>query len=375
MVGPFPLPKRPAVGGIEAVALNLVHALTDLDIDVSVITCSPEVSRTERGVSEGYDYCILPMSIRRARVTYFALERHAVTAAVAAIRPHLVHIQGTNFYGPAGQAARLPTLVTPHGLLRREAGLTHAASGRIERGSKRLRGLARFERITIERATDLVIISPYVGDALRDLTRAHFHEIPNPLPAQFYNVTNQPESGRVLFVGSIDPRKNVLLLVNAFSPVLRICPDARLRIVGKPLDREYHKAVLAAIANPSLLGRVTYLGVLSEHDLLKEYERAALLVLPSKEESSPMAIQQAMAVGLPVVATRAGGVDRLMQGGETGLLVAPDDEATLARAIVELLTDPERCRVMGLRAKASAERFQPAVVASATVSVYREMLR
>ena len=374
MVGPFPLTDRPAVGGIESVAVNLVGGLTDLGIDVCVVTCLAGATGPSRG--SGFDIHVVATSVRMARLSGYALERRAVTEAVLAAGPDLVHVQGANFYGPAALAAGLPTVVTPHGILGREASLTHPASGWLERAGKRLRGRAnaRFERMTLERATDLVIISPYVEAVLRPLTMARAHPIPNPVSPPFFGARSRPEPGRVLFVGGISPRKNTLLLVHAFGRVAAVSQEARLQVVGTPLDAGYHRTMLAAMADPALNGRAGYLGVVSEARLVDEYERAALLVLPSREESSPMVIQQAMATGLPVVAARAGGIDRLVENGGTGLLVAPDDEAALADAIIELLGDPERCRAMGCRARAGAERFRPATVATATVEVYRDLL-
>jgi glycosyltransferase involved in cell wall biosynthesis len=375
MVGPHPLPGEAAVGGVEAVMETLVRALRDAGVTVTVVTCALGARQHTRIERDGIRYVVIPTHRTRGRLTWFVSERRAIRRAIRAADADVAHVQGANFYGPPTLAAGLPTVVTLHGIYYREAHITDTSSGLGERMSKRLRGAGNthFERVTLRNATDLVIISPYVEDAVRGRTAARLHHIPNPIAPDFYGIQRHPVPGRVLFVGSIEPRKNVLTLVNAFHSTRERAPDARLRVVGRPMDAEYHAAVVSAIES-SGDDRITYLGVVPNDRLLEEYATASMLVLPSREESSPIAIQQAMAVGVPVVASRAGGIDRLVRHGSTGLLVSPGDERELADAIVSLATSAD-IDVMGAAARSGAGRFRDEAVASATLEVYEELLR
>jgi glycosyltransferase involved in cell wall biosynthesis len=86
--------------------------------------------------------------------------------------------------------------------------------------------------------------------------------------------------------------------------------------------------------------------------------QTSVLALPTLREPFGLALLDGMACGVPVVASRVEAVPEIVDEGETGLLVAPGDPAALADALVELLRDPERARVMGRRGRASvAERF------------------
>jgi glycosyltransferase involved in cell wall biosynthesis len=375
MVGPSPLPGEAAVGGIEAVMETLVGALRDLGARITVVTCSSGARRLTRVEQDEIRYVIIPTDRTRGRVTWYASERRSIRRALRDLDSNVAHVQGANFYGPATLRSGLPTVVTLHGIYYREAHITDTSSGVAERISKRLRGAgnSHFERVTLRAATDLMIISPYVEAAVRGRTAAHLHHVPNPIAADFYGIQRHPVPGRVLFVGSIEPRKNLLTLVQAFHATRGRAPEARLRVVGPPKDAEYHAAVMSAIASYGD-DRIAYLGVVPHDRLLEEYATASMLVLPSREESSPMAIQQAMAAGIPVVASRAGGIDRLVHHGSTGLLVSPGDERELADAIVSLLTSAD-IGVMGAAARSAAERFRDQAVASATLEVYEELLK
>jgi glycosyltransferase involved in cell wall biosynthesis len=87
-----------------------------------------------------------------------------------------------------------------------------------------------------------------------------------------------------------------------------------------------------------------------------DYQNADIFVLPSTYEGFPVAILEAMAAGLPVVATAVAGVPEAVLPGRSGLLVPPEDAAALAGALGELAADPERRRSMGLAARRELEQ-------------------
>jgi glycosyltransferase involved in cell wall biosynthesis len=102
---------------------------------------------------------------------------------------------------------------------------------------------------------------------------------------------------------------------------------------------------------------------------------ADLFVSPSWAESFPYVILEAMALGVPVVATRVGGVAEAVRDGDTGLLVPPRDAASLARAIGSLISDRDRADAMGARARSEARaRFTRKRMLEGLATVYRDVL-
>jgi glycosyltransferase involved in cell wall biosynthesis len=177
----------------------------------------------------------------------------------------------------------------------------------------------------------------------------------------------RPASGRgevpvVLSVARLVPDKSPLTLVEAFALVRRELPPARLVMVGEgPLLPQ----VRARLAELRLDDAVEIVGGCG--DARPHLARAQVFVLASQREGSPNAVLEAMACGLPVVASRVGGIPELVEDGRTGLLAAPGTPEDFARHLLRLLRDPGLCARMGQAGRQRAEAgHSPEAVTRAT---------
>jgi glycosyltransferase involved in cell wall biosynthesis len=110
-------------------------------------------------------------------------------------------------------------------------------------------------------------------------------------------------------------------------------------------------------------------------ELARELARSSVFVLPSRQETASVAIMEAMAAGLPVVATDVGGTRHLVEDGASGALVPAGDRARLAAALRGYLRDPERAAAHGRRGREIAEeRFRIGRAARRTVEVYERVI-
>jgi len=207
----------------------------------------------------------------------------------------------------------------------------------------------------------------------------------------------RPRPLHLLYVGRIAPDKGVHLLTAAVDRLIREGVGLELTLVGKPglmpydllsrlLDgdapalaavrefyggslrtwlakeifrqgRGYRDAVRAPLS-AAAAAHVRFLGTVPLHALVRAYRAADLLVLPSIwQESYGLPVAEAMACGVPVLASASGGVPELIEDGVTGRLVPRLDAAALARALREMSADPERLRQMGRAARVRAERL------------------
>lgn len=177
------------------------------------------------------------------------------------------------------------------------------------------------------------------------------------------------EPGRILVTHSADiPLKGLAVLLEALAGIDR---PFRLVVVGE-LKRDGETARTAAALG--LNGRIEVTGRIPEGELVRQYARASAAVVPSLYEGFGFPAGEAMACGVPVVATTAGALPEVV--GEAGLLVPPGDAAALRRALVRLIDEPEAARRLGAAGRERVrERFSWRRAALETVSVYREAIR
>ncbi len=152
----------------------------------------------------------------------------------------------------------------------------------------------------------------------------------------------KPADRAAVIVARLFPEKNHRLLLAAFAEAAARVPDAKLLIVGDGVEQA---AIEEVIAKLNLGGRVAMLGV--RRDIPQILAGADVFVLSSDREGLPIAVLEAMAAGLPVIATSVGDLPLVVKDGQTGLLVPRRDVGELAKALVRLLGDAEPCERMG----------------------------
>jgi glycosyltransferase involved in cell wall biosynthesis len=173
----------------------------------------------------------------------------------------------------------------------------------------------------------------------------------------------------VLYVGSEDPRKNLDVLLRAFALVSPRRPQARLLKVG-PAQHQGQRRRLENLAGELGIGpAVRFLDHVSESDLPRLYNAAAVCVLPSAYEGFGLPVLEAMACGTPVVCAAAGALPELV-GGAAPLFPAHSAQA-LAGVLLELLRDPARRAALARRGLGRAASFTWQQTAAATAGHYR----
>ena len=213
--------------------------------------------------------------------------------------------------------------------------------------------LAVLARLQQSRAAALLIASPEAISRIArpDRHRDHIHAVPHGIDLERFTPRQQPPARpSVLFLANVIRRKGIFTLLDAFTQVVRDVPDVELVIAGSGDDLDDVRAALAAM--PGL--RVRVLGRVERTDIPAVMREHSVYCLPSYGEPFGMSILEAMACGLPVVATHAGGVPHLVST-EGGRLVPPRDVDALATALVEILRSPDLQRSMGRHNRARVE--------------------
>jgi phosphatidylinositol alpha-mannosyltransferase len=251
------------------------------------------------------------------------------------------------------------------------AGTFHACASRAVGYRVFGRVLARYAaqlntRIAVSRAASR-FVSRYVG--------GRYAIIPNGVDPVRFHPRNPPLEGlkserpTILFVGRFYPRKGFHVLLSALPRILERVPDARVLVAGDgPLGPWYRAQARRA--------PVHFLGELSCSEVARAYRTSDVFAAPSTgNESFGIVHLEAMASGVPIVASDIEGYREILDAGREALLFRNGDPASLADAIVNVLTQPHRAREMSAHGRKKAERYSWAGIVRELEALFSGALR
>jgi glycosyltransferase involved in cell wall biosynthesis len=386
----------PLIGGAEKVLSYLASALAAEGADVTIVT-----SRPHSGEMSGMSQADSHVEVRSGRLSVVRLEtsrlrfwgtwrymrnlkrwfdRNRVDLAYVSMLKHDAYVVVR-----AGKRLGFPVVLRPEG-----AGITGDVAWQSWGNLGRLIGLA------CRQADAFVTISKSVDEELRDSIRSgtmrpfrlarrsdpkpnppRIVSIPNgvPLPEPSWRIrTGWHAAPRAVFVGRLAPEKGLDTLIRAWPEVRLKYPTAQLVLIGegpRRTDLEQLAGSLGLRLGPAQA--VEFPG--SVVDSTEAIRNADLFVLPSREEGMSIALLEAMALGIPLVASSIPGNQRLVHDFEHGRLVPPDDPARLARAIIDQWENFERASQMGLSARRRVQHeFPIEAVARRHLELFRELI-
>ncbi|MFC0169583.1 glycosyltransferase family 4 protein [Pseudoduganella danionis] len=203
----------------------------------------------------------------------------------------------------------------------------------------------QFAIAMMRRVDYALVLSDDAMKLLTDIGVKKIEMLPNPIQINGSSPARQ-QSSDILFLGRLDNKKGVYDLLRAFKRVRDQVPEARLILGG---EGEFTQ-VRELASTLGILDVLELPGWVDESQRSQLLARAAAFVLPSHFEQMPMTVLEAMVAGVPVVATRVGGVPCMLEHGDCGKLVDVGDLDALACALVEVLSDRPAAEAMAKRA-------------------------
>ncbi len=173
----------------------------------------------------------------------------------------------------------------------------------------------------------------------------------------------------LLYVGTIEPRKNLSTLLKAFSTVADQMPDHRLVIVGPKgwmVDNIHQQTDQLRISD-----KVYFTGYVERDDLPLIYNLAEVFIYPSAYEGFGLPVLEAMACGTPVISSNVSSMPEIL--GDAGVLIAPNDSQVLGQSLLDLINDPMERQRLSLKGLKRASTFTWERTAEKTIAVYRHV--
>lgn len=242
------------------------------------------------------------------------------------------------------------------------------------------------ERYSIKKA--LMVNSP--SKALAELVKNEFRInrnidiIPNPIDVtNFSPIADKRKGARtktVLFVGRLDDRKGIHILAEAVPKVVSVFPEVEFIFLGNDGRGVYgyssmKEYILNIFRENNCEHAVVFRDRVPYKDLPGVYNSADISVVPSLYDNSPYTCLEAMACGVPVIGTAAGGMPEYIDDGYTGLIVPPGNVDALAAALLDLLRDDKKCTAFGKNAREKVCRtYSRDVVAAEMAGLYSQSI-
>lgn len=367
----YPADHKTFTGGVETATVALLEGLRKYqdEFEFHVVSLSNSNSKDVREQKNGFWFHFLGTPRYpwlRPRFPFRVIKAYR---ELNHIKPDLVHCQDNMALALASILSRYPRIFTIHGVKRSEAPKRTGwefLSASFD---------AIIEKYIHRRFDSFICISSYAKKIIGN-GRLTF-EIPNPVRSLFFQMPPYPfiqKNPYFLFIGALAPLKRPIDLILAHAELRRQFPNLETMVCGAIEDAGYLRSMHKIIAEKKIEG-VHFLGRVSQENLVDLLKGAVALVLPSTQENSPMTIAEAMAVGVPVVATRVGGVSDMVKHGETGLLCEAGNMRGLTSCMRQLLEDPSLGIRLGDHAREFAqENYLPERIAAATVAAYRQLL-
>jgi glycosyltransferase involved in cell wall biosynthesis len=238
-------------------------------------------------------------------------------------------------------------------------------------------GRRRLNRWTIPLATHVVAVSERVAAYARQefcVPAGRLTVIPNGVDLAHFRPTGRPTRSAGVVIGCtarLHVKNDHASLLQAFARLAPQWPDARLLLVGRGPEEQPLRILTEQLG---LSARVHFAG--EQADVAPCLQEMDLYVQGSMAEGMPNSILEAMATGLPVVATAVGGTPEVVANDETGLLVPPGDPAAMAAALTTLLADPARVEAFGRAGRARAEaHFGEALMLQRVEALLDQLIR
>jgi len=356
----FDLSQDKWLGGTEVATYRIARELAERGHDVYIITRYSK-GLPRRQTKDGFTIIRTP----RWRIPILGTLVYCFLACfkLRHIKPDIIHEQGFGILGLfCKMFTRTPYIVWGRGL-RFAEGFTYWEK--------------LMAKIILSKASAIIAQTKYMKNQIEEICSKNITVLPNGVDVtRFMRISPQAVRQElsigekckiILFVGNLLPIKGVEYLIEAMTKVVQNYPESRLVVAGV----DFQSGKLQELAQEkNLQGKVVFAGFIPP-DRIPEYMVAAdVFVLPSLSEGFPNVLLEAMAAGLPIVATRVGGLPEIVTEGENGFLVEPRNSQQLAEKIMLLLQDEEIRKGFSTNNIKKAEQYSWSKIVTSLEEVY-----
>lgn len=373
MVGALPLELSQVKGGVEAVILNLFSGFSQIEsVQILHVAFTKDVKKpTSKKISDNVEIVYVPFVVG-PEIPDYVINTKEFRSIRSRFQPDIIHIQEITPQILRFLASdKSAFVVTQHGIMREELKYALGLGQKLKCQFKAL-----VEKYIFPLYPNVIFISNY-NKRLYTSTPKNGAQIYNPVNPIFFDTGAEPlrRKNKLIYVGVLSPRKNIRVVIEALAQLRKEGKVFDLEVVGGFKDGAYEKEIMSLVESSGLKDQITFHGWKTQAELRAIFEGIPVFILPSQQETLPVSIGEAMALGKIVIASDVGAVNEMFTDRESGFLFQKNDTLDLVRALKEL-DSHENWAEIGQKARLEAEKkFHPLTIAKQTLDFYGEVIQ
>lgn len=325
----------PYTGGLEKLVTEVAQGLNEKDTyEVTVLTAIREDKEPFQKDVNGVKICYLPLNISHGKIAFVKefFSARKFMKDMLNKQFDFISIQYMGYFATIFCTIKtnIPYMISIHG---------NDITGNQGVGVKFI------QKRIINRAKGIISNSYYLAGELENKLSISImnkvHIIWNGINLKNYRAVERlPDKKIVVSVGRFVYKKGFDVLIEAFATVVKHFPDAKLVMAGDGVEKQ---KCIELSENLGINKNVIFLGQVSNSSISQVFSKGRLFVCPSRNEPFGIVVLEAMAMGLPVIVTKSGGVREIVEDNKYGYMVPVEDKNAMARGIMEFLENIDKC--------------------------------
>ncbi len=300
------------------------------------------------------------------KIFWYKKLRKRIHKKIKEIEPDIIHAHGTeSVYGLTTINSKIPSIISIQGLMKL-----------IYKADNKWSFQIPVETYTIKKGVHFGCRTDWdKNEVKKNNPGATIHYLPEAMNPQVFKY-QWKDSGNheLVFVGSLIERKGVEALLKSFYEISKQFPEVKLNLIGSG-SVNYINKLKTYLKSKNIDAKVQFHGFLRHEELIPVLLKSKIFILPTFMDNSPNSLCEAMALGMPCIASDIGGIPSLIEHEENGLLFETGNYKQLAKLLLKLLVNEKLRETLGRNAREAAiKRHLPANVANTTIEVYKSLL-
>jgi len=338
----------------------------------------------EDKIEKEEDYCVFRFHSKGLNNFFAILRIREIVAIIRQQEPEICHVHTTSFYSFIIylflKYYHIPVIVTIHGL-------AYIEKKNLWVSKRTFRNLLKFffqsltEFIFLSINDVLIVDTQYVAETIKNLKKQRkifrlpvCKVIPQGVSSDFFHLKNAPNKHQLLSVGAFTKRKGFLNLIDSMVKIRNHYPDFSLKIAGILTDKNYYHAMQNKISEYGLEQNIHLFPNASKREIMNFFKESEIFVLHSEEESQGIVLCEAMAVGLPIIATNVGGIPWVIEDMENGLLSDFGDIETFSNNLIIMMNNESIRKKISENNKKASISYRWNYISNKVYSLYKSVI-